>query len=190
MTNEVFDMTQQEQLIRDGVPHTIFVGNKTYKVKQIGNTVARRISDLEKEALLLEREAKQELTLKRAKKIDNKIRTVQSKTAAYYILGNYALFVPFLFAIYWRIIDLRNSEHAFRINSAGFNNEGLRFFFQGFQLIKAALVLSTNLLTKGIEDYQQREESATNMLEEDALPKKAEDDKSAASLKARRTTKR
>lgn len=187
---EELDMAQQEMLIREGVPIRIVVNNKIYKVKQIGNTVARRISDLEKEALLLEREAKQELTIKRAKKIDNKIRTVQSKTAAYYILGNYALFVPFLFAIYWRIIDLRSSEHAYKINSAGFNNEGLHFFFQGFQLIKAALVLSTNLLTKGIEDYQKRVESAESMLAEDALPKKEADDKSAASLKARRTTKR
>lgn len=187
---DILGMIEKEQDIRQGAPCTIVVQNKIYNVKQISNAVRRRISDLEKEALLLEREAKEEITLRRARKIDRRIRTLHSKTAAYYLLGNKALFFPFLFAIKWRVLELRDSEHTFEINKAGMNNKGADFFLANWQITKAALALSTRLVGNGVEEYQRRMGSAESMLDKDALPKKEEEGRSGASLKARPTMRK
>lgn len=170
-------MLEQEHGIRKGAPCTIVVHDRIYNVRQISNAVRRRIADLEKEALILEKESKGEVTLRRARKIDRKIRTLHSKTAAYYLLGNRAIFFPFLFAIKWRMLDFRDSEHTFEINKAGMNNKGMDFFWANWQITKAALALSTRLVGEGIKAYQERMESAESMLDEDASPKKEADGK-------------
>ena len=160
------DMLQGEYEVRNGAPCTIAVQGKRYKVKQISNTIRRKISDLEKEALVLEKESKGELTLKRARQIDKKIRTLHSKTAAYYLLGNWALFVPFLWAIKWRLLDLKDSEVTFTINAMGANNRDVDFFLANWQITKAQLALSMKLVGEGIKQYQERMESAQNALTE------------------------
>ena len=159
-------MLEGEQLVQRGAPCSIAVQGKTYKVKQISNTIRRKISDLEKEVLVLEKESKKEITLKRAKQIDKKIRTLHSKTAAYYLLGNWALFVPFLWGIKWRLLDLKDSEVTFTINAMGANNKGVDFFLANWQITKAQLALSMRLVGDGIKQYQERMESAADALNE------------------------
>ena len=159
-------MLEGEQLVQRGAPCSIAVQGKTYKVKQISNTIRRKISDLEKEVLVLEKESKKEITLKRAKQIDKKIRTLHSKTAAYYLLGNWALFVPFLWATMWRLLDLKDSEVTFTINAKGANNKGVDFFLANWQITKAQLALSMRLVGEGIKQYQERMESAQDALTE------------------------
>lgn len=165
MDNKILEeMLEGEQLVQRGAPCSIAVQGRTYKVKQISNTVRRKISDLEKEVLVLEKESKTEITLKRAKRIDRKIRTLHSKTAAYYLLGNWALFVPFLWAIQWRLLDLKDSEVTFTINAMGANNKGVDFFLANWQITKAQLALSMRLVGEGIKQYQERMESAQDAL--------------------------
>lgn len=162
-------LLEKEQQIINKAPCYIIVKNKTYKVKQISNTVRRRISKLEKEAYLLEGEGKEGVPLKRAIFIDKKIRTLHSKTAAYYLMNNLAIFFPFLFWIKWHKLDLLDSEVTYKINEAGINNVGADFFFANWQLTKAQLALSMRLVGEGIKQYQKRMESVESMLEEDAL---------------------
>ena len=165
MDNKILEeMLEGEQLVQRGAPCSIAVQGRTYKVKQISNTVRRKISDLEKEVLVLEKESKTEITLKRAKRIDKKIRTLHSKTAAYYLLGNWALFVPFLWAIRWRLLDLKDREVTFTINAMGANNKGVDFFLANWQITKAQLALSMRLVGEGIKQYQERMESAQDAL--------------------------
>ncbi len=159
-------MFSAEHKVRRGAPCSVTVQGKTYQVKQISNTVRRKISDLEKEVLVLEKESKSEITLKRAKQIDKKIRTLHSKTAAYYLLGNCALFVPFLWAIKWRLLDLKDSEVTFTINAMGANNKGVDFFLANWHITKAQLALSMRLVGDGIKQYQERMESAADALSE------------------------
>lgn len=167
MDNKILEeMLAGEQEIQRGVPCSVAVQGRTYKVKQISNTIRRKISDLEKEVLVLEKESKKEITLKRAKQIDKKIRTLHSKTAAYYLLGNWALFVPFLWAIKWRLLDLKDSEVTFTINAMGANNKGVDFFLANWQITKAQLALSMRLVGDGIKQYQERMESAADALNE------------------------
>ena len=162
--------------VQSGAPCIIEVRGKRYKVKQVSQDVELKIRNLEKEVLMLEREAKGEITLKRAKQIDKKIYTLHSKTAAYYLLGNWALSVPFLWALTWRWLFRKTNEVTFKINDAGANNKDVNFLLANWQVTKARLALSTMLVGNGIKQYQERMESAENMLDEDALPKK-EDNK-------------
>lgn len=162
--------------VQSGAPCTIEVQGKQYKVKQVSQNVELKIRNLEKEVLILEREAKGEITLKRAKKIDRKMYTLHSKMAAYYLLGNLASVVPFLWAITWRWLFRKTNEVTFTINDAGSNNKDVAFFYANWQITKARLALSTMSVGNGIKQWQERMESATNMLEEDALPKR-EDNK-------------
>ena len=162
--------------MQSGAPCVIEVQGRRFKVRQITQKVGLKISNLEKEVLVLEREAKGEINLKRAKAIDKKMYTLHSKTAAYYLLGNWALFVPFLWASTWRWLFRMTNEVTFKINDAGANNKDVNFLLANCQVTKARLALSTMLVGNGIKQYQERMESAENMLEEDALPKK-EDNK-------------
>jgi hypothetical protein len=163
-----------EQAVLTQAPCQIFVQGRSYNVRQVSNTVRRKISILEKEAYVLEQEGKTGVPLKRAKKIDKKIRTLHSKTAAYYLLGNWALFIPGLFWLKWHMLDLKDNEVTYAINSVGTVSKDVDFFLANWQITKQALALSTRLVGEGIKQYAERMESAANMLEEDALGVKEE----------------
>lgn len=169
-------LLEGSQQVQSGAPCEIEVQGRRFKVKQITQKVGLKISNLEKEVLVLEREAKGVITLKRAKAIDKKMYTLHSKTAAYYLLGNWALFVPFLWALTWRWLFRKTNEVTFKINDAGANNKDVNFLLANWQVTKVRLALSTMLVGNGIKQYQERMESAESMLEEDASPKK-EDNK-------------
>ena len=175
MDNKELEQTLLEGSVQvqSGAPCEIDVQGKTYKVRQISQDIGLKISNLEKEVLVLEREAKGEITLKRAKQIDKKMYTLHSKTAAYYLLGNWALIKP-LWSLVWRWLFRKTNEVTFRINDAGANNKDVNFFLANWQVTKARLALSMMLVGNGIKQYQERMESVENMLEEDALPKKAD----------------
>ena len=164
------------EMVQSGAPCSVVVKGRTYKVKQISQKVAYKISALEKEVYMLEDEANSEITLSRARAIDKKMYTLHSKTAAYYLLGNWALFIPFLWAITWRCLYRKTNEVTFSINNAGANHKDINFSLANWQLTKARLALSMMLVGNGIKQQQERMESAENMLVEDALPKK-EDNK-------------
>lgn len=169
---ELRDFIESEQRIVHRAPCSVFVGEKEYKVKQISNAVRTRISLLEKEVYLLEEEGKNGLPIRKAKKVDKILRRLHAKTAAYYLLGNKAIFMPLRFYITWHRLDLLDSEHTFRINEAGMNNKGLDFFLANWQITKAQLVLSTRLVGEGLKDFAERKESAESMLAKDGLETK------------------
>ena len=169
MTENIEKMIEGEQAIAHRAPCVVVVGARVYKVKQVSNAVRSRIADLEKEAYILEKQSKDGVPLRQARRVDRNVRRLHSKTAAYYLLNSKALFIPFLFAIKWRLLDLKDSEHTFRINEAGMNNKGLDFFLANWQITKAQLALSMRLVGDGINLYQERKESVENMLEKDAL---------------------
>ena len=167
---EMEQMLEGEQQIISRAPCFIEVQGKTYKVKQISNRVRTKISGLEKEAYVLEQLGKIGFkSVRKAKRADRKLRSIHSKTAAYYLLGNWALFVPLLFWIKWHLLDLKESQTTFRINEAGSQNKDMDFFLANWQLTKVALALSTRLVGEGIKQYAERMESVANMLEKDAL---------------------
>lgn len=162
--------------IESGAPCKVVVGGKVYKVKQVTTWVRTQIDNLAKEALFLERAAQKEMTLKRAKKLNRRIRAIHAKQAAYFLLGEWSRIRP-LYALTWRRLEAKTSEVTFAINNAGLNDEDLGFFLLGWQLTRSQLGAFTNLIGESEKQKQEREESAESMLETDASPKKAEGSK-------------
>lgn len=185
------DLAMLAEKVKRMRPQRIAVCGKTYKVRRIGSMVAAKIASLAFDSLYYERESKsQGLSLRMAKRLNEKNRQIPSKTAAYYILGNYALFVPFLYAIYWRLLWLRNDEVTSTINSAGAGNGDVNFYLANSEFLSYQLVLSMRGVGESVRQMLERKESAESMLDEDASSKKEEDSKSTARSNARRTTKR
>ena len=129
---------------------------------------------MEQEAQVLEALGKQGVSRKEAKKITRKLFSLHSKKAAYYLLGNWALFVPGLWAIKWRILQLRGNETTFRINEAGVVSGDLGFSKANWDISRQERELYMRPVGEVAKQAQERLETVMNMLETDALGIKEE----------------
>ena len=157
-----------------GEPYVIFVSNRRYKVRQIAQAVKERIVLLEQEGQVLEVRGKQGVSQREAKKITKKLYSLHSKKAAYYLLGNWAIFFPFVWWIKWHILQLRGDETTFRINEAGIANGDLGFCKANWDTSRQARELYMRPVGEVAKQAQERLESVINMLETDALGIKEE----------------
>ncbi len=143
------------------------LGNKKYSIRAVSTEVVNKINDLRLEAFFWQKKREGALPLKTVRKADNKIRNMQSLTAAYYLLGNWALFVPFLlrFKAWW--LRLGSSEHIYAINQVGGNNPDQSFFLLGLRSASDQQKLFMSLLSKSEEESQKRSQSAEAMVQAD-----------------------
>ena len=155
-------------------PCTIYVGRRKYKVRQIAQAVRTKIVLLEQEAQILEAKGKEGTSAKEAKAIAKKLYALHSKKAAYYLLGNWALFVPFLWALKWRVLQLRGNETTHAINDAGGISADLGFSKANWDSSKQERELYMRPVGEVAKLAQERLESVINMLETDALGIKEE----------------
>lgn len=155
-------------------PCTVYVGTKKYRVKQVAQEVKSKIALLELDAQYLEAKGKTGLPLKEARKVSNQLHSLHSKKAAYYLLGNWALFVPFLWAITWRILQLRGDETTFRIIEAGIGGSDLGFSKANWDTSRLLREHYMSPVGDAAQQAQERLESVLNMLETDALGVKKE----------------
>lgn len=158
-----------------GTPSVVQVGRRKYKVRQVAQAVKTRIVLLEQEAQVLEAKGKQGVSKKEAKNITKKLYSIHSKKAAYYLLGNWAIFCPWLWALKWRTLQLRGNETTFRINEAGSVNADLVFFKANWDTSKQERELYMRPVGEVARQAQERLESVMNMLEMDALGIKEDD---------------
>ena len=158
-----------------GAPCTVIVGRRKYRVRQVAQAVKKRIALLEQEAQVLEAMGKQGVSQKEAKKITNKLFSLHSKKAAYYLLGNWAIFFPLLWAIKWRVLQFRGNETTFRINEAGVVSADLGFSKANWDISKQERELYMRPVGEVAKQQLERLESVMNMLETDALGIKEED---------------
>ena len=160
--------------ILNGKPQTVFVGRRRYRVRQVAQAVRQRIAMLEQEAQVLEAKGKKGTSQKEARKITRKLFSLHSKKAAYYLLGNWAIFVPVLWAIKWRILQLRGEETTFRINDAGIMGGDLGFSKANWDISRQERELYMRPVGEVAKQQLERLESVINMLETDALGIKEE----------------
>lgn len=153
----------------------VSVGKRKYKVRQVAQAVKERIALLEQEAQVLEAKGKEGVSQKEAKRLTKKLFSLHSKKAAYYLLGNWAIFCPWLWAIKWRILQLRGNETTFRINEAGVVSADLGFSKANWDISKQERELYMRPVGEVAKQAQERLESVLNMLERDALGVKEED---------------
>lgn len=158
-----------------GAPCVVRVGRRKYRVRQVAQAVKERIALLEQEAQVLEVKGKQGVSQKEARKLTKKLYSLHSKKAAYYLLGNWALFVPGLFWIKWHILQLRGNETTFKINEAGLVSADLGFFKANWDISKQERELYMRPVGEVAKQQLERLESVMNMLETDALGIKEED---------------
>ena len=150
------------------------VGRHKYKVRQVAQAVKERIALLEQEAQVLETRGKQGVSQKEARKITRSLFSLHSKKAAYYLLGNWAIFCPWLWWLKWHILQLRGNETTFRINEAGVVSSDLGFFKANWDISKQERELYMRPVGEVARQQLERLESVMNMLEKDALGIKEE----------------
>lgn len=174
-------MTKTEQFFNGAYktqvqePCVVTVGKRRYKVRQIAQAVRTKIYLLELEAQVLDVKGKQGVDIKEGARIAKKLQSLHAKKAAYYLLGNWAIFIKPIWSIAWRILQLRGSETTFRINEAGAVNPELGFSSANWELSKQERGLYMRLVGDVAQQTQERLESVMNMLEKDALGIKEED---------------
>ena len=122
----------------------------------------------------MEARGKQGVSQKEAKKITKKLYSLHSKKAAYYLLGNWAIFLKPLWAIKWRILQLRGNEVTFRIIGAGAISEDMGFSKANWDISKQERELYMRPVGEVAKQQLERLESVMNMLETDALGIKEE----------------
>lgn len=173
-------MTKSEQFFNGAyetvmqAPCVLVVGGRKYKVRQVAQAVKKRIALLEQEAQVLEARGKQGVPQKEAKKITKKLYSLHSKKAAYYLLGNWAIFCPWLWSVRWRILQLRGNEVTFKINGTGAISEDMGFSKANWQLSRQERELYMRPVGEVAKQAQERLESVMNMLDEDAFGIKEE----------------
>lgn len=140
----------------------------------MAQAVKERIVLLEQEAQILEARGKQGVPQKEAKRITKRLYSLHSKKAAYYLLGNWALFIPGLWAIRWRLLQLRGNETTFKINEAGVVSKDLGFSKANWDISKQERELYMRPVGEVARQAQERLESVMNMLDQDALGIKEE----------------
>ena len=156
-------------------PCVVEAGGRKYKVRQVAQAVRQRIALLEQEAQVLEIKGKQGVAEKDAKRLTGKLYSLHAKKAAYYLLGNWAIFCPWLWWIKWHILQLRGNEATFKINGAGAVSEDVGFSSANWQLSRQERELFMRPVGECAKEAQERLENVINMLEKDGLGIKKED---------------
>ena len=157
-----------------GAPCVVQVGRRKYHVRQVAQKVKTKIALLELEAQVLDARGKQSVSEKEGKRITKKLYSLHSKKAAYYLLGNWALFIPGLWALKWRILQLRGNETTYKINEAGVVSADLGFFKANWDISKQERELYMRPVGEVARQAQERLETVLSMLEMDALGTKEE----------------
>ena len=104
-----------------------------------------------------------------ARRAAKKLYSLHSKKAAYYLLGNWALFVPGLFWLTWNILQLRGNETTFKIIEAGLTTTEMGFFKANWDTSRLERELYMRPVGEVAKEAQERVETVLNMLEKDAL---------------------
>lgn len=170
----------------------IEINGKQWPLRPINMKQGKLISDLSFDAVSIQEEVQKEgLSARKMKRLNGKLRKLGAKMAAHYVVGYKRLWWPFYYAYMWRKIYNSPEEVSATINLQK-NAEGdeRNFYLANLECLKLQLVLSMRQVGEAADEMRKRKESADSMLDEDALPKKAEDSKSAARSKRQRTTKR
>lgn len=162
-----------------GRPTEIEIGGKRWKLRRISNAQAAKISEYAKEAQYIQERQKQDgLSRRKRLRLDKRFRQIPAKIAARYVLGLRRCWIPFATALMWRRLWFASEEVSMNINiSKTLQREEESFFTANLEVISYLLALSMKQVGDVAKQWLERKESAENMLDEDALPKKEEDSK-------------
>lgn len=195
--NTEFTMDEEAQIkllmdanaLHRGVGDSITIDNKKWKLRATSQRQNALMLNLDYDVMYWQEQIKTCQTAKKAKQYNTKIRKAYAKKAAHKVLGKKLWLIPFVFALTWRRIYNCSEKVSATINATEILGENKVFYLANLGSSKQALALSMNRVGESIKQRIQRGESAENMAEQDASPKK-EDNKSKAPSRGHRTTKR
>lgn len=155
-------------------PCIVVVGGRKYHVRQVAQAVRTRIVLLEQEAHVLEEKGKSGVSQAEARKVTKMLYSLHSKKAAYYLLGNWAIFFPPVYWLVWHILQFRGNETTNKINEAGVVSGDLGFFKANWDSSRLERELYMRPVGEVAEQAQERLENVLNMIETDVLGIKPE----------------
>ena len=157
----------------------ITICGKVWTMRPITMRQSAKIRNLAFDAVAIQEEVQKEgLSARRMKRLNTKLSQLGAKMAAYHLVGRRQYFIPFYYAYMWRKVYNQSEEVSSTINLIK-TNEGAKegFYFANLECLKYQLVLSMRQVGEAADEMRKRKESADSMLDEDALPKKEEDNK-------------
>lgn len=165
--------------LQRGKGQKIEIDGKVWHIRKTGMRQNQKMLNLDFDILYWQKELKREgITRRKAKRLSAKIRKAYAKKAAHKVLGMRLWLIPFAFAFTWRRIYNASEQISATLNSEeALISENQVFYLANLGSSKQALGRSTIPVGNADKQMQERKASAESMLDEDALPKKEEDNK-------------
>lgn len=187
----MLDLAVEANLLQRGVGDPVVIDGKKWHIRPTSMRQNQKMLNLDYDVLHWQREQKRDgISRRKAKRLATNIRKAYAKKAAYKIVGKRLWLIPFFFWFTWQRVYNSSEKVSATFNTEEAIGRNRAFFIANLSSSKQALGLSTRQVGESDRQMQERKASATSMLDEDASPKKEEDNKSAARSNARRTTKR
>ena len=187
--NKELDMPLDEQAmlsllveayaLQRGKGQKIVIDGKVWHVRPTSQRQNLKMLNLDYDVLYWQNELKSEdISRRKAKKLNTKIRKAYAKKAAHKVLGKWLWVIPFAFAFMWRRIYNASEQVSATLNSEeALMSENQVFYLANLGSSKQVLARSITQVGNAVKQMQERKASAESMLDEDALPKKEADSK-------------
>lgn len=175
----MLSLLAEANALQRGKGQKIVIDGKVWHVRPTSQRQNLKMLNLDYDVLYWQNELKSEgISRRKAKRLNAKIRKAYAKKAAHKVLGKWLWLIPFAFALTWRRIYNASEQVSATINSEeALMSENQVFYLANLGSSKQALGRSTIQVGNAVKQMQERKASAESMLDEDALPKKAEDSK-------------
>lgn len=175
----MLSLLAEANALQRGKGQKIVIDGKVWHVRPTSQRQNLKMLNLDYDVLYWQNELKSEdISRRRAKRLNAKIRKAYAKKAAHKVLGKWLWLIPFAFALTWRRIYLDSEKVSATINSEeALMSENQVFYLANLGSSKQALGRSMIQVGNADKQKQERKESAESMLDEDALPKKEEGSK-------------
>lgn len=177
--------------LQRGISNKIIIDGKAWHLRTTSQRQNLKMLNHDVDVLYWQNALKAEnVSRRRAKRLNARIRKAYAKKAAHKILGKWLWLIPGLFALTWRRVYNASEKVSATINAEEVIGANKDFYIANLGSSKRALGLSTIPVGNAVKQLQERKASAESMLDEDASPKREEDNKSAARSNARRTMRK
>lgn len=188
----MLSLLAEANALQRGKGNKIIIDGNVWHVRPTSQRQNLKMLNLDYDVLYWQNELKSEnISRRKAKRLNAKIRKAYAKKAAHKILGKWLWLIPFAFALTWRRIYNASEQVSATINSEeALMSENQVFYLANLGSSKQALGRSTIQVGNAVKQMQERKVSAESMLDEDALPKKEEDSKSPQRSKPARTMRK
>lgn len=160
--------------VRKGKSILVDIDGKQWHIRSTSMRQNDIMSGMDFDVMYMQGQLKEARSAKAAKRLNTKIRKIYAKKAAHKVLGRRLRWVPFLYNIMWRRIYNSTEAVSATINATETVGENKVFYLANLGSSKQTLILSTMQVGDAIEQRIKRGESAENMVEKDASPKKAD----------------